>query len=228
MKLIVVFCLAATCVFAQGRGAGRGNTFGSPSGFGNVVFPGTGRPPSSTAGIFSGGSFAGRLGATVGGYPGYSGAPAGRHGGRSNVVVVPYFVGGGGYYADPYSQPPQNITIVVPPQQQMPQVVINQNFTPEVARPVVREYTTDPSDGVRIYESKPREQAQAPEEKKSVLIAFKDHTIYAAFSYWLEGDTLHYVTTHGAHNQVSLDLIDREFSERLNRERGVDFRIPRK
>jgi len=202
--------------------------YGSRHGFGNVVFPGTGRPP----GAYADPGFAGRLGATVSGYPGYTGAPIGGYRGgqnRSSYVYVPY-----GYPVYPYYQEPQNVTVVMqaPPPSQTPGVVINQNFVPEVVRPVVRDYTTEstPSDGIRIYESRPRAAAEpAPqEEKRSYLIAFKDHTIYAAFAYWMEGETLHYVTTHGTHNQVSLDLIDRELSERLNRERSVDFRLPRK
>ena len=63
-------------------------------------------------------------------------------------------------------------------------------------------------------------------ENPTYLIAFTDHTIYAAVAYWLEGNTLHYVTNQNTHNQVSLDLVDRELSNRLNRERSVDFRLP--
>ena len=60
----------------------------------------------------------------------------------------------------------------------------------------------------------------------SSLLAFKDHTIYAALAYWVEGNTLHYVTGQNAHNQVSLDLVDYELSNSLNRERNVDFKLP--
>lgn len=204
---------------APGRGAfvpgiTVGSTYGSSSGFGNVVFPGTGRPP-----IVSDPTFAGRLGATVSGFPPYTGAPIGGYGRRVPLIVYPWVYP----TAYPYVQ-----TQPVVVEQTGPQVIINQNFVPEVARPVVREYVTDPSDGVRIYEAKPRAQAEPPaqEEKRSYLIAFKDHTIYAAFAYWMEGETLHYVTTHGTHNQVSLDLVDRELSERLNRERNVEFKLP--
>jgi len=33
------------------------------------------------------------------------------------------------------------------------------------------------------------------------------------------------VTNQNTHNQVSFDLVDRELSDRLNRERNVDFRL---
>jgi hypothetical protein len=58
------------------------------------------------------------------------------------------------------------------------------------------------------------------------LIALKDHTIQTASAYWVEGNTLHYVTTDGSENAVSLDLVDREMSTRINRERKVAFGLP--
>jgi hypothetical protein len=58
------------------------------------------------------------------------------------------------------------------------------------------------------------------------LIAFKDHTIVQALGFWMEGSTLHYVNNEHSLNQISADLIDRELSQRLNDERGVEFRLP--
>jgi hypothetical protein len=145
----------------------------------------------------------------------------------SSVIYVPYAVGGfygGYYYGDQGMQQP-----AYPQQQYMgPQVVINQNFAPDVARPIVREYIPDANGGIRVYGPQSQVETQAPvsEESPTFLIAFKDHTIYAALAYWVEGDTLHYVTNQNTHNQVSLDLVDRELSDRLNRERQVDFRLP--
>jgi hypothetical protein len=146
------------------------------------------------------------------------------------VIYVPYGVGGyygGDYYGDQGGQAQPG---GYPQQQYMgPQVVINQNFAPDVARPIVREYGPDANGGIRVYG--PQSSAAAPdatvaEESPTFLIAFKDHTIYAAIAYWVEGDTLHYVTNQSTHNQVSLDLVDRDLSDRLNRERQVDFRLP--
>jgi hypothetical protein len=153
---------------------------------------------------------------------------------RSGVVVaVPYSVGGY-YYAAPYQSP--DMSTYYP---SGPQVVINQNFTPEAsAQPIIREYAPDGNGGIRVYGPQapgypqyvggvaPEPQAEAPPENPTYLIAFKDHTIYAAVAYWVEGQTLHYVTNQNTHNQVSLDLVDRELSDRLNRERDVDFRLP--
>lgn len=57
------------------------------------------------------------------------------------------------------------------------------------------------------------------------LIVYKDRSIHAALAYWVEGGTLHYVTTDNAHNQVSLDLVDVAASTKLNSDHNVPFSI---
>jgi len=237
MKSIGLLLLVAVSAFGQRHGGIRGGGFnrpagsiqppyGSTTGFGNVVFPGTGHPP--VIGSITDTTFGTRLGATVSGYPPYTGAPTGGRrgiqGGRS-VVYVPYGVG-----YPMYVEPDPQVTYVYqqPPQQQAPQVIINQHFTSETARPVVREYVSDDTGGIRVYGPEPKASAPAPaaEENPTYLLAFKDHTIYAALAYWVEGNTLHYVTSQNTHNQVSLDLVDYELSNRLNRERAVEFKLP--
>jgi hypothetical protein len=240
LKTVGLLLIISAAAFAQRGGVRSGpvrsgavarpGTFGSNTGFGNVVFPGTGQAPALPGAITDPG-FGPRLGATVSGYPPYTGGRGGRGRGAGNgVVVVPYPVGVP-YYPEP--EPPQTI-VVYPQQQQSPQVIINQNFTPETARPVVQEYSVDSSGGVQVYDPRTRVNREAAAmvapapaaETPMFLIAFKDNTIYAALAYWVEGDTLHYVTNRNTHNQVSLDLIDRELSMRLNSEREVDFRLP--
>jgi endonuclease YncB( thermonuclease family) len=68
--------------------------------------------------------------------------------------------------------------------------------------------------------------SDSSEQTPHYLIAFKDHTIYSAIAYWVDGDTLHYFTSGNTHNQASLSLIDRDLTERLNRESGVAMRLP--
>ena len=78
------------------------------------------------------------------------------------------------------------------------------------------------------------DQSQAPaaavgEDNSSqflFLIAMKDHTIFPAVAFWVEGNTLNYITNQGVRNQISLDLVDRDFSRQLNQQRGVDFALP--
>jgi len=202
-----------------------------PNGFntGRVLFPGTGGPPGSPLSITDT-TFAGRLGATVsglnnGGYRRY----------RRPQFVVPYtypvFAGGYSDYGYGYGYPPAedpNAAGANPPQQ-APQVIINQNFIPEHASPVIHEYSEDPSGGIHIYEAPGREPADtsADENTSFYLIAFKDHSIYSAFAYWVEGDTLHYVTPQRVHNQASLSLVDRELTEKLNRNHSMPVRLPK-
>ena len=58
------------------------------------------------------------------------------------------------------------------------------------------------------------------------LISYKDHSVYPALAYWIEGDTLHYVTTQNTHNQASLSLIDIDQTYKLNADRSVPFTVP--
>ena len=176
-------------------------------------------------------TFPSRLGATVSGFGGFN---EGRHVRRfREPLLVPYaypvYLGN---YADyngyqGYGQDQPNITIINPPQQ-TPQVIINQNFIPERATPAMHEYTQD-SSGVHIYEAPARNPVEnTPDEATDYyLIAFKDHSIYSAFAYWVEGDTLHYVTPQRVHNQASVTLVDRELTQKLNSERNLQLKLPR-
>jgi hypothetical protein len=58
------------------------------------------------------------------------------------------------------------------------------------------------------------------------LIAFKDQVIRAVLDYSVDGTTLSYLTRQGTRAQVPLESVDREFSEQLNRERNIEFRLP--
>jgi hypothetical protein len=250
VALAIVF---GACSFAQHRNFGHigtpqstANTFGSNTGFGRVIFPGTGQPPAFGFGrvIFPGTghppgvrnplsitdpTFPTRLSATVGGY----GTRLDGHGYRRfrQPLVVPYavpvYVGGytdsGGYPDYGYQEQPAMMP------QQAPQVIINQNFIPQRAEPVTREYNEDSSGGLHVYEAPGREPVETSEEDNInyYLIAFKDHSIYSAFAYWVEADTLHYVTPQRAHNQVSLSLVDRELTDKLNRDRKLQVKLPR-
>lgn len=187
--------------------------------FGNVVFPGGSGPRfvvpfSVTDPTFL--SRPGSAGSLPRGVPVTSGVGiAGSR--RRGPVFLPYAypVYVGGFYDNPYlgdggALPPPNTTVVFPPLQQ-PMVSSPyagpDSFAPAPAAPL--ETTAEPS----------------PPEPDHYLIAFKDHTIYAAVAFWLDGDTLHYFTAGNQHNQVSLSLIDKDLTQRLNREAGIDMRL---
>jgi hypothetical protein len=153
------------------------------------------------------------------------------------VFAYPAYVGDGGYdnsYAPngygpqdmmPPQQPPQqpNTTIVFPPQQPQPQQVPNSVMIQ--AGPDGQYTTTGQRPGGTIYDVPQGDNAQGTDNPR-FLLAFKDRTIYSVIAYWTDGDTLHYFTPGNVHNQVSMSLIDRELTERLNRELGIDFKLP--
>ncbi len=220
-----MLCLAGAAVAGDYRGVIVGRpyehrTYGSGHGFGNVVFPGTGTAPRQMVpySVFS--SFPHRLGTTVGGWPAVD--PLYRRG-TAWPMIYPVYVGGYSPYEQPaYQQQPPNITIVMPPQPQaqpVSPVTINQSFAPEPVRSSIQTYQAPAPAPVPV---------PVPESEGVIfLIALKDSSVYSAVAYWLEGDTLHYITPQGKHNQVSLDLVDRAISEKLNQGRKVEFRLPR-
>jgi len=116
-------------------------------------------------------------------------------------------------YYPAYSYPPQAPNIVIYPTETAPPPLAVYE-PPPLVRPQIQEY---------------REGFPSSEKYEPViyLIAFKNQdNIRAAEAYWMEGETLHYVTLDHAHKQVPLDSIDRALSIQLNRQRRVDFRLP--
>ena len=243
--LLVAGLVLCGTAFGQYRGGGV-NTSTSLGGFGNVVYPGTGGPPPAVTGGRNI-NFPGQLGATVAGRPYGGGIRQGGqvvNPGRSRTVVVPYAVPVyvTGAPSDAYLPAPAQQSQQFPP---APTVIINQNFSPEALHPMVRDYpesptmTSGPSGSMRSFEAPAtgdpavqrldtRAQSVADANKATIYqIAFKSGTTYSTVAYWMDGDTLNYVTRDGAVNRASLDLIDRELSAQLNQERGVEFRLPR-
>lgn len=163
-------------------------------------------------------------------------APIAPGAGVPAVAVVP--VGFFGYYPNPLPADPSSYSNGYPPPpdggpapayygtdpsgQGYPSVLINPNYAPDTANPVIRDYAFPP-------DSNPSADAAvqpAPVSSVLFLIAMKDHTIYPAVAYWVEDDTLNYITPQGVRNRVSLGLVDRDFSVQLNKERSIDFALP--
>jgi hypothetical protein len=258
--LAILSAVFAGIAFAQGA-----PPYYSVGGFGSVVNPGLGHPPTLPYGAVTGTGplFPTALGANVAGRPfGYTGG-GGRfdHGGpHGRTVIVPYPIYYGGYgYGSGYGYDPSQQQQPVDqygnpvPTTSAPSVVINQNFAPDRPMPMVREYGApgpdgveqQPSSGMKLYQVPPshpyadaqgaqsdqdlrgRRRAANDDEPTVYLIAFKDHSIVQALGYWMEGSNLHYVSMEHSLNQASLDLIDRSLSQRLNDERGIEFKLPK-
>jgi hypothetical protein len=151
------------------------------------------------------------------------------------IYAYPVYVGGGFYdpsaygYADASGAPPQqqpgNVTVIYPP------------ASPTTATPVIINIGTPSgtapqgamTPGPPPPAAEPQSDVQSETEASEpthYLIAFKDHTIYSAIAYWVDGSTLHYFTSGNVHNQVSLSLVDRDLTARLNRESGLTVNLP--
>jgi hypothetical protein len=217
MKPLVIALLFVSGALAQNR-SGFVGTPGVVRGLGSVVFPGgTSAMPGIQRTFGSVVNPAG--GGPQIGIPGlYPSRPVGVHNGfgrrgtgSTYIVGVPTYIGGYlgtgdnfdpnaaayGYQSAPPAAAP-NITIIYPP----------------APAPMMMGPGAPPDASQFIGPQQSAEVSQ--EEVQHYLIPFKDHTIYSAVAFWINGDTLHYVTAGNVHNQVSLSLIDRDLMQRLN------------
>lgn len=231
MRALNGFCIALLSVaglFAQYRA-----TPYMTGGFGNVLYPGGVTNPAT--GIV-------RFPPNVA-YPGGGGprlnvpySSGYRRSNRSNGGVAysypyPVYVGnysdygygsGSGYgagYGDPSAAPPQQAAAA--PGTASP-IIINIGV-PGAAPPP----QPAPAGPPQAYQQQAPDQDDTGPEPTHYLIALKDHTIYSAVAYWVDGSTLHYFTSGNVHNQVSLSLVDRELTQRLNRETGLQVNLPK-
>jgi hypothetical protein len=105
-----------------------------------------------------------------------------------------------------------------------PSIIVNN------APPRQQTRSEDEDSGLRQPSSVQSESSRQPEPKATrsqiYLIAARNGVVWAALAYWVDGQTLHFVTVKGESKQLPLAQIDRELSEQFNRERNVPFRLP--
>jgi hypothetical protein len=251
MRILAVgglLILFASCLFAQRIGT----TQGTAAGYGNVVFP-AGRPSITTpftqtntfpnvpvivARPVVNGSVRGN------GFVNGAGNGFGRRNNNNNgnsVVYVPFaypVFGGGGYYGGYYSgygDPSGGMAGGMPPQPQQPNGTIL--YPPQMGSMMMMGPPPQMG-GAPLQAPLPNgympqepgasgpDSAQAQTEAPYYLLAFKDHSIYSAVGYWVDGDTLHYITNGNVHNQASLSLVDRDLTVQLNKGHGVQVNLP--
>lgn len=129
----------------------------------------------------------------------------------------------GGYYYEPaIDQAPRAL--------EPPIVITNQDYRPEALNPVLRDYSNaplmeSPSLEQRQSEPPPAIIQQADPAPTIYLIALNDGTIVAALGFWMDGDTLNYITRDGNRNRISIDRVDRPFSIKLNADRKLEFKL---
>ena len=210
MRALGGFCVALLCaggLYAQHHSGGGG--FSRPA-------------SNSLHGTGSSHHYSGRpaYGYPVYVYPGFIGTsylPFGY-----DYTDYAYGFSGFGDQQAPAQQQP-NTTVVYPPQ-------------PTTANPVIINIGTPGQSGAAQSPAAPESSYRSPEPQESqeeaaaeathYLIALKDHTIYSAVAYWVDGSTLHYFTSGNTHNQISVSLVDRELTERLNKGTGLEVQLP--
>jgi hypothetical protein len=241
-RLCLIFTALTVGLYAQ-RSGGANPQPRTVGGFGSVVYPG-GQPGFGSVLFPGGGGVRTIVPGSASSLPLHGGAvlPSrvpvnpvyGRGVGRGITPIVAYPIYVGGY--DPYSSAAQQeqqapaqqyITVVYPPQQPAPMIVYQVpagETSPEAAS------APQSDSNLRSYRApsnEPATQRAQPEgEDITYYLAFKDRTVYPAVAYYVEGDTLHYFTAGNQHNQVSVSLVDRDMTERLNRRSGVSVKLP--
>jgi hypothetical protein len=226
---VSVVLLLNSGLFAQGRGGGSSGAQPRVTGsFGSVLFPG-GTPATSpgTQRFFGSTSFPGGGGPrlVVPNTRNLTLSPRqglGTYGAQFGYGI-PWFYYGPDYFYQPdqsamqaeaSAQPSQpNIVIVYPPQS-------GQSLSGA---------PTAQGDTWRVYppaQTAPAAESPAPPEQPNYLLAFKDHNIYSAVAYWIDGDTIHYITSGNRHNQATIDLLDRPLTERLSKGAGYEVKLP--
>jgi hypothetical protein len=231
MRTLCGFCialLASTGLFAQNRSGFVTPLPGTPT-FGSVVHPGgTSAMPGvqrTTGSVVHPGGNTPQIG-----IPGirWQGAPGQFRAVRQNSlgyaypVAVPVYVGGG--------YDPMGIAQSAPQQQQQaPNVIViyppAQNYPPQSYQMYSAPAGTPQGNIVEV----PQDQLQPQNDQTEAthyILAFKDHSIYTAIAYWVDGDTLHYFTSGNTHNQVSVSLVDRDLTKRLNEGSGLEVKLP--
>ncbi|HEY1206881.1 MAG: hypothetical protein ABSH46_21610 [Bryobacteraceae bacterium] len=160
--------------------------------------------------------FAQRLGATIGGIPSYTGAGRRRYHRRGYVGYVGY----GGYpLLYPVFAPPGETYDQAPEQPANQPEAIDQNLGPQPQ-------PGDAGPGVQSYSAPSTARPEPSEDQPLFFIALTDNSVYTAVAYWVEDGTLNYITPQGRKNQVSVTLIDRETTARLNRGSKFQLHLP--
>jgi hypothetical protein len=212
---LILGLLLVSGLFAQRTGGSAPYTVGGP---GNVVYP-AGTPATNP--------YITRVPANVV-YPG-GGGP---HLVTPGTTPRAQRNNGGGYvYAYPVYVPSYDPSMVpAAPAQSAPAqpnviVVYPQGAgapMQQEAPPQMRIYTPDALQPATPMTSQETQESQV----EHYLLAFKDHSIYSAVAYWVDGDTLHYFTSGNVHHQSPLTQVDRDMTDRLNKESGTPLKLP--
>jgi hypothetical protein len=140
----------------------------------------------------------------------------------ARTVIVPYPVYYGGGYYPGYAPGAYDNGYT----DQTPTAVVNQNFQQDGGTPTLVDYSNIPLPEATTPQTTDTDPQLKDDQPTIFLIALTDHTVVAAIAYWVDGDTLNWISREAKQNRMSLSLVDRDFSKQLNDERHVEFKLP--
>ena len=170
---------------------------------------------------------------SIQGYP----LPSGRSGfggGVNNLTplggIYPYLM------MPSYYPPPIPQTLVVPAPSSTP-VIFHQTIVtgasgqtaPAQAEQTVTSFTAPPA-STDLTTPRPAPAAEGTASpygpSNLYLIAFKGGSVESAVAYWYEDGKVNYVSPDHTIHAVAVSQLDTKISQRINKERGVDFHAP--
>ena len=147
---------------------------------------------------------------------GFWGSPGGFWGGYPYPAY-------GGFYPNDYSgayAPSPNVTVIYPPSTGSDYYGAGEPSSAQPAEPA-------PSAVINEYHWGSSANEGVPQKTVSFSIAMRDSSVIDASAYWVDGDTLHYIDRQGKEKQVPVSQVDEARSQQLNRERGIEFGLPK-
>ncbi len=131
---------------------------------------------------------------------------------RNPAPFFPVYFGGYDEFGYTASTPAPNVLIV----QQPPAYLMLQEAPRQTAAGEVHEYTLAPS----------TPPAATDEEPPAFAIVLRDGSVHSAAAVTVQDDVLHYVEPDGRHMRVALSAVDREATQRRNRDRKLNLQLP--
>lgn len=225
IPLVLAAMFLGLVTTASGQRRGQSWSLG---GFGNIVYPGIGHAPATSAG---------GAGPNLFGRPASAARPSAATPAQIVVLPIPVYDNSNldeqsGMHLPADEDPAQASTNLDVP----PRVVSDQKFASPDDSQFANHYPATGWEFGPPVSPKPANLCASAAHCASntadndgkptiYLIAFKDHRIVAALGYWIEGTMLHYVSLEYAFNHASISLIDSKLSRRLNHERGIEFTL---
>jgi hypothetical protein len=102
--------------------------------------------------------------------------------------------------------------------QPAPQMIIRQ-APREPVRPEIHEYHWEAASALPAAPA-------AKGEEVTFVIALNDGSRHSASAFWVQDNVLHYIDPDDKQQQISMRLVDRQSTRRINRERNLDLWLP--